>query len=786
MISNSYWDNTAEGSAPVLVQVSASQVSATAPAGGYLGTANLLAPYLETKGDFGVVAAIQTAPGIDGLITLTGSLDTGTQYWQGNKYAEFGVDNNGNYVFAYWDGTSSNPALYQTLKSFTTPPTSTVTMELLRQQGQFFLYFNGVQFGPIADPGLFNLGIVIPGFVLFPGQQMKLTQLAFEVPATDTTTQAFSPVGTIPYVHPGDSLASLATVTGRNFGVGLNAIEFASGRVSSLTPGSTAGSPDYSYAAKVVGEFNLVSAATMYYFDTEAGQGDFTFGDGDAMVAAAAANGMQAHCHHLIGPNIYLPGWIVNGNFTAAQLTQIMTNHIQTVVGHFKGKCASWDVVNEALNMDGTISTTANIWAQTIGATYIDLAFQTAHQADPNAKLFYNDYYIENQTAKTPGLYSLVAGMKQRGTPIDGVGLQAHWIPGNADPNWNPIHDSMVANMAQLANMGLLARISEMDARLLLPATSAALTNQATIFATTVQACLDSPNCIAINQWDGDDATSWIPAAFPGYGAATMFDTAFQPKPGYTSAINTLRSAALNVASAPKLAGTAIVNAASYANQGVAPGEIVTIFASNVGPAALTGTGFDAGGKVLTEIAGTRVLFDGIAAPMAYAAKNQLAAVVPYEIAGETSTLVQVEYNGVRSVAVSVPVVAAIPGIITANSQGTGQAVAVNQDGTLNSAANPAARGTVVILYATGEGQRSPAGVTGLPSPANDEPVLPAALTVGAAPATLAYAASAPGFVGLMQVNFTVPQSAPTGAAAPLILTIGNIQSPSGVTIAVK
>ena len=145
----------------------------------------------------------------------------------------------------------------------------------------------------------------------------------------------------------------------------------------------------------------------------------------------------------------------------------------------------------------------------------------------------------------------------------------------------------------------------------------------------------------------------------------------------------------------------------------------------------LGGNGLDPSGKVVTTIAGTRVLFDGVAAPMIYTVKNQVSAVVPYEIAGQAATQVQVEYNGIRPVAVTVPVLPAVPGILTANASGSGQAVAVNQDGSLNSASNPAARGSVAILYATGEGQRNSAGVTGVPAPAYGGPVLsPAALTV--------------------------------------------------------
>jgi hypothetical protein len=350
------------------------------------------------------------------------------------------------------------------------------------------------------------------------------------------------------------------------------------------------------------------------------------------------------------------------------------------------------------------------------------------------------------------GLYTVLSGMLQRGTPIDGVGMESHFTP-DLGLLYSPDLASMVANMAQLAKMGLSARISELDMRIALPATSSELADQATAFSIVVQACLNSPNCVSITSWGADDTTSWIANSgyFPGQGAATMFDANFQPKPAYTSVINTLRTAALAVTTAPSLTTTAIVNAASYAKNGVAPGEIVTLFPNNVGPATLTGTGLDASGKVLTTVAGTRVLFSGIAAPIIYATKNQVAAVAPYELAESDSTQVQVEYNGIFSIAVTVPVLRAVPGIITA----------------------------------TGEGQRNPPGVTGALPGANDAPVLPVRLTVGGATANLTYAASAPGFIGMMQIDLTVPQSAPTGAAQ-LELTVGTAKSPPGVTIAVK
>ncbi len=786
LIADGDWGQWPAANAPGSVQAINGVLTASIPTG-YVGFADMLAPRLFTHGDFGVVATIETGPGINGFFTLTGSLATGTQYWQGNTWVELGTDSNGSYVFAYWDGTSSSPAFYKQFKAFATPPTGTLTLELLHQQGQFYLYFNGAQYGPFADPGLFALGYVLPGFECNPGMQLKLTQFAFEIPSSETGTPLQTPVGVVPYVHPGDSLGSLAAVTGRTFGDWALPQELVQGwEINSPSAAIPSATPDPTYAAKVIGEYSLLAAPTMYYFMSETAQGYFTLGDGDAMIAYTKDNGLSTHCHQLIGGNNYLPSWVVNGHFTAAELTQIMTTHIQTVMGHFKGQCTSWDVVNEALNSDGTLNTgSGNVWANTIGPSYIDLAFQTARQVDPNAKLYYNDFAIENQTTKATGLYSLLAGMQQRGTPIDGVGLQCHWNVSGSGSGVVPDHDSMVANMAQLAKMGLSARISELDAMIQLPATAADLATQATFFSTTVQACLDSPNCTTISVMEANDAVSGTANQVPGYGAATLFDAKFQPKPAYTAVMNTLRKAALAVPGAPSLTAAAVTNGASYADKGVTPGEIVTLFPYNVGPATMAQLGLDASGNVLTLIGGTRVLFDGVAAPMIYTVKNQVACVVPYEIAGESSTEVQVEYNGIRSVAVTVPVLPAVPGIITVNSQGTGQAVALNQDNSLNSASNPAARGSIVTIVATGEGQRNPAGVTGVPAPAYDPPVLPASLTVGGVAASLPYAASAPGFVGLMQIDFTIPETAPTGSAVPIQLTIGTIQSLT-VTIAVK
>jgi uncharacterized protein (TIGR03437 family) len=134
------------------------------------------------------------------------------------------------------------------------------------------------------------------------------------------------------------------------------------------------------------------------------------------------------------------------------------------------------------------------------------------------------------------------------------------------------------------------------------------------------------------------------------------------------------------------------------------------------------------------------------------------------------------------------PIAASAPGVFTVDATGTGQGAVVNQDGTVNGVANPAARGSVISIYATGEGQTSPAGVTGSVTQSNAKaPVLPVTVNIGGFGASVQYAGSAPGEVaGLLQVNAVVPQGVGLGPVVPVTVSVGGIASQAGVTIAVK
>ena len=229
-----------------------------------------------------------------------------------------------------------------------------------------------------------------------------------------------------------------------------------------------------------------------------------------------------------------------------------------------------------------------------------------------------------------------------------------------------------------------------------------------------------------------------------------------------------------------------VTHAASYSQAAVAPGEVVAIFGSNLGPATPAGLQLDASGAVATTLAGSRVLFDGVASAMIFASAGQIDAVVPFGVtAGGVQA--QVQYQDLVSAPFPVTVVPAVSGIFSADASGAGQAIVLNQDGTLNSPVSPAAPGSVITLWATGAGQLSPAGIDGAVDTGNlPRPVLLVLAQIGGRSADVLYAGGAPGIVeGVIQVNLRIPLASQTGAAVPLVLRVGNSASQLNITLAI-
>jgi uncharacterized protein (TIGR03437 family) len=237
----------------------------------------------------------------------------------------------------------------------------------------------------------------------------------------------------------------------------------------------------------------------------------------------------------------------------------------------------------------------------------------------------------------------------------------------------------------------------------------------------------------------------------------------------------------------PQISVAGVVNAASFAGGAVTPGEIVTIFGTEIGPPSLTTLQLDAKGFVRANLGTTHILFDGVAAPLVYVTRNQVSAVVPYEVAGKSRTVMQVIHQGVPSNQITLAVTAASPGFFTLTSNGLGQAAALNQDNTLNQPSTPAARGSVITLFGTGEGQTNPAGVTGSVTGGLVLLTQKVTVTIGGQTAEVLYAGEAPSLIaGVLQINARIPATVSAGNAVPVSVIIGSASSPAGPTISVK
>ena len=238
----------------------------------------------------------------------------------------------------------------------------------------------------------------------------------------------------------------------------------------------------------------------------------------------------------------------------------------------------------------------------------------------------------------------------------------------------------------------------------------------------------------------------------------------------------------------PRPVIAAVTNAASY-DAAIAPGQMVVVWGSHLGPDTAALLGLDSNGLVSTSTGGVRILFDGVPAPMVYAQATQCSAVVPYFGAIKATTHVQLEYQGVRSLPVEFPVGATAPGLFTMDFSGKGQGAILNQDGvTRNSAAAPAHPGTVVVLWGTGEGITDPAGVDGRPAvDVRPKPVAAVSVQIGGLPAVVEYAGAAPGAIpGLFQINARISPNVTPGDSVPVRVQVGNLSSQPGVTVAIR
>ena len=296
---------------------------------------------------------------------------------------------------------------------------------------------------------------------------------------------------------------------------------------------------------------------------TEPEQGVFNFTEGDVVTGFAEENGQIMRCHALVWHSQLAP-WVEEGEWTAEELRQIIVDHVTEVAGYYRGKCYAWDVVNEALNEDGTYR--ESVFYEVLGEEYIKLAFQVASEVDPEAKLYYNDYNLESPGPKAKGAVRIVEMLQEAGIKVDGIGMQAHLIAGSA-----PSLDDQIAVMESYAATGVEVAVTELDVRIEMPTNETNLEWQREVYRDvsftlplpffpflpspgpsqrtskltgqkTVGACVQVDACIGVTIWDFYDPFSWVPDVFEGEGAALLWFEDFEKHPAYDGVVEALKN----------------------------------------------------------------------------------------------------------------------------------------------------------------------------------------------------------------------------------------------------
>ena len=333
------------------------------------------------------------------------------------------------------------------------------------------------------------------------------------------------------------------------------------------------------YAATLAREFNTLEPEDALKWEVlRPDPQSFDFHQADQVIDFALRHNMKVRGHTLVWHR-QNPAWLATGNFTPEQLSKILETHIKTVVGHYRGTIFAWDVANEAFDegvRTGQLRST--IWHDQPGIAadasgslrsdmrteikpdraqlvtrgspqpyaYLAQCFRWAHDADPQALLFYNEAEAEEVNRKSDAIYAMVRDFKREGVPIDGVGLQMHLAVHSEAAL--PDIPSISANIARFTALGVQVHITEMDVSLPVDANGTArdadLQQQTTIYREVAQACLVHPGCTAIQTWGFTDKYSWIGShSKHTRGAALPFDRNYQPKPAYDALRDALATA---------------------------------------------------------------------------------------------------------------------------------------------------------------------------------------------------------------------------------------------------
>ncbi|MBO3089222.1 endo-1,4-beta-xylanase [Cellulomonas dongxiuzhuiae] len=266
---------------------------------------------------------------------------------------------------------------------------------------------------------------------------------------------------------------------------------------------------------------------------------EFRFEGADAVIDFAEANGQQVRGHTLLWHS-QNPRWLTSGTFTDDEMRVLLQEHIATVVGRYKGRIVHWDVANEIFDDKGVLRTEENPFLARFGTTIVADALRWAHEADPDAVLYLNDFNVESVGAKSDAYLALATELLAAGAPLHGFGVQGHLS------TQYPFPSDLETNLRRFTDLGLEVAITELDVRVPVDAAGRAepddVEKQTDYYGRAVAACVAVERCTSLTLWGVTDRYSWVPGWAPGEGAATVLDEDLAVKPAFTAVADALRS----------------------------------------------------------------------------------------------------------------------------------------------------------------------------------------------------------------------------------------------------
>jgi endo-1,4-beta-xylanase len=273
--------------------------------------------------------------------------------------------------------------------------------------------------------------------------------------------------------------------------------------------------------------------------------GNYDFADADAIADFAASAGVRLRGHTLLWKHQLpadLEDTVEAATDPAAKLRELIDEHLSTVVPRYRDGVAVWDVVNESLH-EFTGDLDLNIFGRTLGETYIDEAFRRVHELDPDAQLVLNEFFVfyglgTPFEGKARGFIDLVERLLDRGVPVHGVGVQAHFSGLAPDLIPLPTREEFEGFLRALADLGVFVELTELDVSInYFRGDPDPFARQAEFYGEVVEACMAVPRCTAVTTWGIDDSRTWLDRSPPFDTLAPheplLFDAVLEPKPAY-------------------------------------------------------------------------------------------------------------------------------------------------------------------------------------------------------------------------------------------------------------